>query len=421
MGAPENQSIGHGVVGEGDLAAEWGMNNWRGTLWITCISSVVWAVGCKSTLEEPTDFHDHGGGTGTPHEHEGTGTPHEHEGTGTPHEHEGTGTPHHNHPTDTPTETEPPPTPVASPTTMPTPDPNDLDGDGVDNAEDCAPNDPNTYPGLQEVCDHNDDDCDNKVDEDPNVFWYPDSDRDFYRANSGEVEACHPPDDTWLGVKKPIDCDDTDNAIHPGAAELCDNRDHDCNGDPLPCASEGTFSNVNLRALFVPELEEGCTLGETPDVLEVTCPAGASAVFRLDLANLAYTSLVASIESTTDGWANGLPGMGMELGSGPGLYGPEQGYGFVLGAPVVEAACVGGGDECPAITFDGEVLVAAAGDGVEGPQPTLMIDLNPEELQFLTGDGVSLTWSSDIIWAGDFGLRCAEAHCVFSAITLEMQ
>ena len=51
-----------------------------------------------------------------------------------------------------------------TPTITDTTDPNDRDGDGVANDEDCEPDNPAAYPGALEFCDRVDNDCDGVVD-----------------------------------------------------------------------------------------------------------------------------------------------------------------------------------------------------------------------------------------------------------------
>jgi hypothetical protein len=59
--------------------------------------------------------------------------------------------------------------------------------------------------------------------------WYPDLDKDTYgNQKATPVRQCA----TKLGhVKDKTDCDDSDKAIHPGALEVCDTVDNDCDGD----------------------------------------------------------------------------------------------------------------------------------------------------------------------------------------------
>ena len=95
---------------------------------------------------------------------------------------------------------------------------------------DCDENDEGTHPGAVEVCNGRDDDCDGQIDEDvaPVMMW-PDADGDgYYPGQTGESK---------LGcgnvpgyAPNPGDCNDTDQATHPGAAEICNNRDDDCDG-----------------------------------------------------------------------------------------------------------------------------------------------------------------------------------------------
>jgi len=82
----------------------------------------------------------------------------------------------------------------------------DLDQDGVNNSSDCAPKDPDiTIP-----------------------TWWKDDDGDGVGGGAGSVESCEPPDGY---VVETGDCDDADPSVHPGASEVCDGLDNDCNGE----------------------------------------------------------------------------------------------------------------------------------------------------------------------------------------------
>lgn len=69
------------------------------------------------------------------------------------------------------------------------------------------------------------------------VAWYVDEDEDGYGGDRF-VEACEAPtDDSGPYVRQGGDCDDDDDQIFPGAAEICgDDSDNDCDGgtDDLP-------------------------------------------------------------------------------------------------------------------------------------------------------------------------------------------
>ncbi len=65
--------------------------------------------------------------------------------------------------------------------------------------------------------------------EEPCPLAYIDADGDgFGDANVGE-ERCEPLDDGW--VRNSDDCNDDDFYSHPGAIDICDGRDNDCDGD----------------------------------------------------------------------------------------------------------------------------------------------------------------------------------------------
>ena len=100
----------------------------------------------------------------------------------------------------------------------------------VTNPQDCDDLDPTTHPGATECGDGRDNDCDGLVDEDdpePAESWFLDLDLDGYGALDHPRLSCSPvPGRTTQSG----DCDDEDPALNPGAAEICDAVDNDCDG-----------------------------------------------------------------------------------------------------------------------------------------------------------------------------------------------
>ena len=108
----------------------------------------------------------------------------------------------------------------------------DSDGDGFQDeaygGEDCDDGDSNVHPGAEELCDGADNDCDGDTDEDLLLPWYGDGDGDGFGDEASMELACDPSGDL---VDNEDDCDDGDAAVHPGAEEICDEIDNDCDGD----------------------------------------------------------------------------------------------------------------------------------------------------------------------------------------------
>ena len=116
----------------------------------------------------------------------------------------------------------------------------DADGDGagdpdsisrcgdpgtVTNSEDCDDTDPNIYLGALERCNHLDDDCDGVIDEGEGGDLI-DMDGDGWGDDLLQT-AC-----TGAGyAEQGGDCDDAQAEVHPGGAELCDGLDNDCDGE----------------------------------------------------------------------------------------------------------------------------------------------------------------------------------------------
>ncbi len=103
----------------------------------------------------------------------------------------------------------------------------DLDGDGSED-DDCAPYDASSAPGLPELCDGRDNNCDGAVDEGAGTVWLADVDGDGFGDDAAPTQACAPPAGSAL---RGGDCDDADVTAHPGAGESCtDAADLNCDG-----------------------------------------------------------------------------------------------------------------------------------------------------------------------------------------------
>lgn len=110
-------------------------------------------------------------------------------------------------------------------------------------AMDCDDAVDETHPGAGEDCDDADNDCDGYIDELPSPnegeheafgaqnFYCRDADGDGSSTHDDRVRRCGPP----IGYipcrpEQPADCDDGDERVHPGAQEVCDGLDNDCDG-----------------------------------------------------------------------------------------------------------------------------------------------------------------------------------------------
>ena len=102
----------------------------------------------------------------------------------------------------------------------------------VVDAGDCDDTRSDRAPGADELCDGLDNDCDGLVDgDDPDETepssWYADLDGDGFGDPNDVLEQCLRPNGY---VENDGDCDDTSDLRQPGALELCDSVDNDCDG-----------------------------------------------------------------------------------------------------------------------------------------------------------------------------------------------
>ena len=136
----------------------------------------------------------------------------------------------------------------------------DADGDGYDaqspdcaSGDDCDDADADVNPGADEVCDNGiDDDCDGETDEGCGTDCV-DEDGDGYDAESQD---CPTGDD----------CDDGNAAINPGAEEVCNQVDDDCDdevdeGGVCPQCTDGDGDGYGPGCAAGPDCDD-----EDPDI-----------------------------------------------------------------------------------------------------------------------------------------------------------
>ena len=131
----------------------------------------------------------------------------------------------------------------------------------VSDNTDCNDADGAVNPGATEVCNGVDDNCDGNTDEGVTTTFYADADGDTYGDAGSTTEACSAPEGY---VSDNTDCNDADGAVNPGAAEVCNGIDDNCDGN----TDEGVLSTFYADA-------DGDTYGDAGSTTEAcSAPEG---------------------------------------------------------------------------------------------------------------------------------------------------
>jgi hypothetical protein len=104
----------------------------------------------------------------------------------------------------------------------------DADDDGQDDVQyggtDCDDSNPEINTASPDYCDAVDGNCNGVVDD---MVWYADYDEDGYGNPDDAKSVCDQPDGR---VAIGGDCNDEDPRTYPGAEEMCDDQDNNCDG-----------------------------------------------------------------------------------------------------------------------------------------------------------------------------------------------
>ena len=194
----------------------------------------------------------------------------------------------------------------------------DIDGDGANNAADCSPTDAAIYPGAPEKCDGADDNCNGKTDE-----GFADLDKDG-------MADCVDPDVDNDGTANAADCAPDNAAVHPGATEVCNGVDDDCDGATDPGCDDDAdgYCDANLPA----------------DPGSSACPKGGGDCDDVHAAaHPGATEICDGLDNNCDGSTD------------PGC--DTDGDGYCVGSAAQSPSCPNGGGDCN----DGDIAIKPGG------------------------------------------------------------
>ncbi|WP_224367814.1 RCC1 domain-containing protein [Hyalangium versicolor] len=190
----------------------------------------------------------------------------------------------------------------------------------VEQGLDCNDFDSTINPGATEVCDGQDNNCNGQVDDGASGgTWYRDADNDGYGNPAVSTQACAKPAGY---VSNSADCNDANANVKPGATEVCNKVDDNCNGsvdEGLPVSTWYRDADADGRG--------------TPSSVIQACSAPAGYVSNSDDCEDNNASLPRYYSWDADGDGYGQGGFVAGPAPGPSSYlGCTQLAGYVANA-----------------------------------------------------------------------------------------
>ena len=113
-----------------------------------------------------------------------------------------------------------------------------------------------SYESNETSCDSLDNDCDSSVDEGVKLTFYIDSDNDGFGSELSDTLACMLPSGY---VNNSYDCNDSDPGIYPGANEICNEMDDNCDGNIDFDTDPGDLNCTGVRVFVSNSYYDGST------------------------------------------------------------------------------------------------------------------------------------------------------------------